>query len=354
MRERITGVWMWPESVLSGGEKAFGVCAANGVTDVYFLTKGLSGRSAFLSPLTPPSEEGRDILSEALALAHKRGMRLHAWFTSASDAAYKAAHPESGLYHIVRGRDRDAVSMTDEAYIEYMRAIMTDLLARYDVDGIHLDYVRFNHLTSGWSEEDMRLYGEKGADAGRLKDMVMKTFYGDSPQGDLIFDAYRRGDPDVEALARARRGIVIGFASSVIGAARTARKGIQVSAALMPEGALEDLAFSDLHYGQNYADLAPYFDAFLPMAYSQAYGKDENWVAAVARGTIRRKTTAVIGVQSYDGGTTETLEKDVRAALSVPASSGVCLFREGTALWREAAENGVLQRALSGDRGGSK
>ena len=41
-------------------------------------------------------------------------------------------------------------------------------------------------------------------------------------------------------------------------------------------------------------------------------------------------------------------------SLSVPASSGVCLFREGTALWREAAENGVLQRALSGDRGGSK
>ncbi len=80
------GVWMWPESVrLRGAEIVFEDCRRAGITDVFYLTKGLAGTTAFLTPLAPPMTEGRDLLREALAAAHARGLRLHAWFTSASD-----------------------------------------------------------------------------------------------------------------------------------------------------------------------------------------------------------------------------------------------------------------------------
>jgi hypothetical protein len=97
----------------------------------------------------------------------------------------------------------------------------------------------------------------------------------------------------------------------------------------MPEGAYDDLAFSDLHYGQHYADLAGLTDLFLPMAYSKAYGKDADWVADVARGTLRHGVKTLVGIQAYEGGTGLTLNADKKAAEETPGAEGVCLFREG-------------------------
>lgn len=41
----IFGVWMWPQSVrMQGAEAVAARCAAIGVTDIYYLTKGLAAR----------------------------------------------------------------------------------------------------------------------------------------------------------------------------------------------------------------------------------------------------------------------------------------------------------------------
>ena len=67
-------VWMWPESLRRrGAEAVFEACRQAGVTDVFFLTKGLSGQTAFLTPLAPPMQAERDLLCEALDAAHRRG-----------------------------------------------------------------------------------------------------------------------------------------------------------------------------------------------------------------------------------------------------------------------------------------
>ena len=57
------GVWMWPESIeRRGADAVFGACRRAGVTDVFFLTKGLSGVPVFPSCVSA----GRDLLREAL------------------------------------------------------------------------------------------------------------------------------------------------------------------------------------------------------------------------------------------------------------------------------------------------
>lgn len=325
----VSGVWMWPQSVRNRGAQAVvSICARTGITDIYFLTKGLAGVSSYPSRVVP-CDEKRDLLLELLAAAHKKGIRVHAWLTSASDAHYKKSHPHSGRCHFTRGRDQALIALSDEGYLRYMEQYVRELCRQYDVDGLHLDYIRYNHLLYGWGEEDMIRYAASGADPAHLRQLMEDTFLrGGESLPTRIFDALRAGDPHVLALANTRRKDVVRFASALTAAARAERPGLLLSAALMPEGAYDDTAFADLHYGQNYEDAAALYDYVLPMAYSKAYEQDAFWVRAVAEGTMKRGLKAVIGLHAYDGGTGPSLQADL-AALSQTGVEGTCLFREG-------------------------
>jgi hypothetical protein len=329
------GVWMWPESVRRrGAESVFALCRRAGVTDVYFLTKGLAGTAAFLTPLTPPVDPERDLLREALDAAHGRGIRLHAWFTSASDRRFREEHPASALTHYSKGPHNDVVSIADPDYLGYMRSVLSDLTARYEVDGVHLDYIRYNHLIYGWSESDRTRMTSRGVDLGHVGKLMEDTFYSDDPaKKDAIFQAFRDGDEDVLRLAESRRADVLSFARALAETVRSSDKGISLSAALMPEGAFDELAFSDLHYGQHYADLAPLMDCLLPMAYSRAYGKGGAWVREAAVGTAKHGVPVLVGVHAYEGATGLTLREDTASCEGIPGVEGVCLFREGASVW---------------------
>ena len=108
----------------------------------------------------------------------------------------------------------------------------------------------------------------------------------------------------------------------------------------MPEGAY-DTVFADLHYGQNYERLSGRFDMLLPMAYSAAYGMDDAWVRKVTLGALRFGPKVLTGLHAYEGGTGETLKKDMAAALGTKAVSGVCLFRYGTSVFASVRGNAL-------------
>ncbi|MGI6724809.1 MAG: hypothetical protein ACOX62_01165 [Christensenellales bacterium] len=100
----ILGVWMWPGSVREGGAKAAAArCKRTGVTEIYFLTKGMSGKATFSNHIAPV-DCGRDLLGELLDIAHQHGIRVHTWYTSAKDEIYKERHPHSGRYHYIKER----------------------------------------------------------------------------------------------------------------------------------------------------------------------------------------------------------------------------------------------------------
>ena len=323
----IFGVWMWPKSVREcGADAVVARCHRMGVTDIYFLTKGMAGTVSCRSAIAPMDCE-RDLLGELLEAAHKACIRVHAWFTSASDASYKEQHPESGRYHYTKGRNQGLISLADEGYLAYMADVTRELCRNYPIDGLHLDYIRYNHLIYGWSEEDLARYAAEGADIARLKALMDRSFVQEEGP-EIFFEAYRSGDEGVHALARARRKDVVHFATTLTSVARAEKPGIILSAALMPEGAYEDIAFSDVHYGQNYEDAAKLYDYALPMAYSLAYDKDAAWVRDVALGTMKRGMRTIVGVHAYEGGTGATLQADIAAVQEIPVE-GVCLFREG-------------------------
>lgn len=323
------GIWMWADSVLTNGaEKVFDDCRLIGVTDVFFLTKGLSGTCAFPSEKAPSMAEGRDLLKETIDAAHRRNIRLHAWFTSAQDANYCASHPSSGLFHYRNGYSAKTVSIADDAYCMFLHGLLDEMLSEYDVDGVHLDYLRYNHLLYGWSEADKERYRQFGVNVENVCELLERTFCADS-ETKIIFEQYNRGNENVHLLADARIQTVNRFAGGVLDGLKEKYPNVCFSAALMPEGAY-DYAFAHLHYGQCYRDLGKRFDMILPMAYSKAYGNDESWVKSVAQGTLSFSPVVLVGLHAFEGSNGLTLAQDMEAAKSVNGIRGVCLFRYGS------------------------
>ena len=325
----IRGIWMWPNNVHAfGAEKIVSVLSRARFTDIYFLTKGLSGKTTCHGAIAPHAFE-RDVLKELLSSAHAHGIRVHAWFTSASDEHYKFLHPESGRKHFKRGKDQGLISFKDEGYQLYLKSIIDEVVKTYPVDGVHLDYIRYNHMLYGWDDNDIDSYQAHGADINELLAFTEKTFYSDDPDKvSFIFDAYRNGNKTLKAFFEARKKDVNAFASGMLSGLRTFKSDLILSAAVMPEGAYKDRAFSDLHYGQVYSDLSPLFDYLVPMAYSKAYEKDDQWILQIGKNLIHQNIPFVMGIQAYDHAPGSITQSDLIASRAI-SPLGHAVFREG-------------------------
>ena len=101
------------------------------------------------------SDPGYDPLEYAIEEAHKRGMELHAWFNvfqaSSTDPGTPAGdHPEWVC------RDQEGNPMTEsralspglEEVRDYTLQVAMEVVRKYDIDGLHMDYIRWNEYYS--------------------------------------------------------------------------------------------------------------------------------------------------------------------------------------------------------------
>ncbi len=104
------------------------------------------------------SYPGFDPLAYAVSEAHKRGLELHAWFNtfqvySTHSGTPAAEHPE----WICTNRDDQymtshrCVSPGLQEVRDYTLKVAMEVVNNYDVDGLHLDYIRWNEF----DEDDM-------------------------------------------------------------------------------------------------------------------------------------------------------------------------------------------------------
>ncbi len=105
------------------------------------------------------SNPGFDPLAYALKEAHKRGLEFHAWFNTYHVASTypgtpAAEHPE----WICTNEDGQfmtahrCVSPGLDAVRAYTIQVAMEIVRKYDIDGLHLDFVRWNEYT----EDDMK------------------------------------------------------------------------------------------------------------------------------------------------------------------------------------------------------
>lgn len=116
---------------------------------------------------------GFDPLQYAIEEAHKRGLELHAWFntfsvSSSQPGTIPVQHPEWIC------RDQNGNPMTSykaaspglQAVRDYTVNVAMEIVRNYDIDGLHLDYVRWNEYntddmtnTSSPIEQELKLDG---------------------------------------------------------------------------------------------------------------------------------------------------------------------------------------------------
>ena len=97
---------------------------------------------------------GFDPLEYAIQEAHKRGLELHAWFNTFQTYS---THPGTPAYEhpewVNTNEDGQfmpkykCVSPGLEAVREYTVKVAMEIVRNYDIDGLHLDYVRWNEFT---------------------------------------------------------------------------------------------------------------------------------------------------------------------------------------------------------------
>jgi uncharacterized lipoprotein YddW (UPF0748 family) len=233
-----------PQAVEAVVEEA----ARAGVNTLFAQVRG-RGDAFYASRLVPRSvllerqPADFDPLAHLLRRARERGLGVHAWINVLLAAGFGtplprghvlAEHPDWEM--VPRGgRSADAegryLSPSHRGVGEHLQAVVTEILQRYPVDGLHLDFIRYPGAEYDYSRAAVESFGD-----GR----------GGS------WDAHRRAAVD-DLVARLSR------------AAHAARPGAIVSAAVVP-----DLALALHHRGQDWPAWAErgWVDALCPMTYT--------------------------------------------------------------------------------------
>lgn len=95
----------------------------------------------------PGTSPGYDALEYAIEECHRRGMELHAWVVTIPVGKWngygcrqlRSRHPEL----VIRIGDEGFMDPASSATATYLSRYCRDIVRRYDVDGIHLDYIRY-------------------------------------------------------------------------------------------------------------------------------------------------------------------------------------------------------------------
>ncbi len=170
------------------------------------------------------------------------------------------------------------------AYKNTLISFISNVTSNYNINGIHLDYVRYSGL---------------GNNAAYLN------------------------SGGTEAITS--------FVANVTSTVKGINAKMAVSAALMPEG-----PENAKYYGQNYTQLSQYLDFLVPMIYKGNYKQGTDWIGQKVKYIVDNSNgkPVVAGLQTYESDTNTTpipaaeLQNDIDAALS-NGSSGYALFRYG-------------------------
>lgn len=196
MQRPVRGVWVarfhyrGPDDVRT----IIANCAASGCNTVYWQVRG-EGTVSYPSRIEPWSREynfgypGFDPLALAVQEAHKHKLRIEAYFNvmpgwkgptppPIANQLY-FTHPDWFMYDADGRRqplNKDYVILNPclPEVRRYIAAIVDEIVSRYDVDGVHLDYVRYAwDGTAGAKQNfprDARTLGLYRHDTGRRPD----------------------------------------------------------------------------------------------------------------------------------------------------------------------------------------
>lgn len=119
---------------------------------------------------------GYDPLAFAVAECHKRGMECHAWMVTIPLGGRKHV-AQLGKTSVVKRHPQICVAYKQEYFLnpghpqtkEYLWSLVSEVVERYDIDGVHFDYLRYPEYASRFPDAaEFRKYG-KGRTVGQWR-----------------------------------------------------------------------------------------------------------------------------------------------------------------------------------------
>ncbi|MFG0326967.1 MAG: glycoside hydrolase family 10 protein [Phycisphaerales bacterium JB037] len=320
------GLWItrWDFKTEADVRRAIDDAVSIGTTDILLQVRGQAD-AYYPSPLEPWSHDliddageppAFDPLAVAIDQAHRRGVRVHAWMnvmplwrgkTPPTDPAHPYnARPEWRL------RDRAGIDqpLTDHYVIvnpalpavhAHLRAVVADLTSRYEIDGIHFDYIRFVQDTV----EGDALYPGDPQTVARFQ-RETGTPGVDTPEQRAAYRAWIRDE-------------ITALVETMAAQARSNRPGIEVSAAVWRR--------PDLARDQQLQDAAAWLtsgliDRAIPMIYTEDREQLSADLAAWRDATRGAPGVVTAGLGTYKVGPAEA----TRQIALTTGAGGYCLF----------------------------
>ena len=319
----IRGLWVtrWDYRTAADVRKVMRDAADLGFTDVFWQVRGQAD-AYYRSDLEPWGEliappgagPGFDPLALAVREAHARGLRIHAW-ANVMPLWRGTMPPRDGDHAFYAHPDWRLTSTTGEpqalhdGYVivnpvredvhEHIAAVFADIVRRYDVDGIHMDYVRF--VPDGLGEG---VYPGDPASIDLFRRQTGRAGVS-TPADRAAYRAWVRGRI-TDLVARIRRDII------------RVDPGVELSAAVWRR---PDIAANDYLQDAGAWLRAGLIDRALPMIYTadddQFISDLDAWLAASAGNPV----SAGIGIYKH-----EQPEQTAHQILLSAAADGYCLF----------------------------
>jgi len=134
------------------------ILSDSGITAI-FLNATWAGLAHYPSKVLPESYTYRiygDQLEQCIKAAHKYGIEVHAWivcwYLENSPAEFSGALRNGDrLQHTSKGTERLWMNPAHPENTQHHLDIVAEILANYEVDGIHLDYIRYPDSDSCYS-----------------------------------------------------------------------------------------------------------------------------------------------------------------------------------------------------------
>jgi uncharacterized lipoprotein YddW (UPF0748 family) len=137
-----------------------------------------------IEPMAPDVEAGYDPLADIVKQAHAAGIQVHAWI-----AVYEVYHDTAevkatpGQVHLAHASwlMKDEYGKTlfpgEKVYLDpglpevrqYLAGIAAEIAEKYEVDGIHLDLVRYPNPQSGYNEASVAKFRDETKSTGQPK-----------------------------------------------------------------------------------------------------------------------------------------------------------------------------------------
>ena len=124
-----------------------------------------------IEPRGPEIAMGYDPLAYTIEKAHAQGIQVHAWFNVfrvwrdkewPTNPSHIINQHRDWLNKTYKGENRASEGIYLDPGIpevrEYITKVIEDIAKRYDVDGIHLDYIRYPGNDWGYSETALQRY----------------------------------------------------------------------------------------------------------------------------------------------------------------------------------------------------